>query len=41
VAYFFPGPPQPIGPEDAVIERMKPSVPAPLGRQIKLALEFS
>jgi hypothetical protein len=33
-AYFFLGPPQHIGPEHAVIERMEPSVPAPLGRQL-------
>ena len=32
--HFFPGPPQYVGPEYAVIERMKPSVPAPLGRQV-------
>jgi hypothetical protein len=32
--HFSPGPPQDIGPEYAVIERMKPSVSAPLGRQV-------
>jgi hypothetical protein len=39
LAYFFPGPPQHIGPEDAVIERMEPTVPAAFGRQGELALE--
>jgi hypothetical protein len=34
LAYFFPGPPQNIRPEDAVIECMKPTVSAPFGRQV-------
>jgi hypothetical protein len=34
LAYFFPCPPQNIGPEDAVIEHMKPTVSAPFGRQV-------
>jgi len=40
LAYFFPGPPQNIRPEDAVIERVEPSVPARFGRQEELALEL-
>jgi hypothetical protein len=32
--HFSPGPPQYIGPQYAVIERMKPPVSAPLGRQV-------
>jgi hypothetical protein len=32
LAYVFPGPPQNIGPEDAVIERMEPAIPAAFGR---------
>jgi hypothetical protein len=31
-AHLLPGPPQDIGPEDAVVQRMEPSIPAPLGR---------
>jgi hypothetical protein len=30
--YFLPGPPQHIGPDEAIVARMDPSVPAPLGR---------
>jgi hypothetical protein len=40
-AYLLPGSPQDIGPEDAVIPRMEPSIPAPLGRSVESALEFS
>jgi hypothetical protein len=40
-ADLLPGPPQNIGPEDAVIPRMEPAVPAPLGRQVESALELS
>jgi hypothetical protein len=36
-AHFLPGPPQDIGPEDAVIPRMAPSIPAPLGRSVESA----
>jgi hypothetical protein len=33
-AHFFPGPPQYVGPVDAVIERMKLALPLPLGHQV-------
>jgi hypothetical protein len=39
--HFFPGPPQHIGPDDAVVQSVEPSVPTPLGRKIQSALEFS
>src|SRR5215472_14878697 len=32
--HFLPGPPQYIGPEYAVIERVEPSLPTLLGRQV-------
>jgi hypothetical protein len=32
--HFFPSPPQYIGPEYAVIERMESSIPTLLGRQV-------
>jgi len=32
--YFLPGPPQNIGPDHAIVERMEPSVPAPFGRSV-------
>jgi hypothetical protein len=37
----LPGPPQQIGPDDAIVERMEPSVPAPVGRSLSPALEWS
>jgi hypothetical protein len=37
----LPGPPQHIGPVDAVGERMEPTVPAPVGRPVSPALEVS
>src|SRR3990172_4616668 len=40
-AYFFPGPPQNIGPDKTVIQGMEPAVPVPLGRQVESALELS
>src|SRR5262245_15480361 len=40
LAYVFPGPPQNIRPEDTVIERVEPTVPARFGRQEELALEL-
>ncbi|MGH8070886.1 MAG: hypothetical protein ACRERE_37780 [Candidatus Entotheonellia bacterium] len=39
--YFLPGPPPPIGPGEAIVERMEPSGPAPLGRAVEPALEWS
>jgi hypothetical protein len=33
-AYFTPGPPQDVGPVDAVIERVEPTVPTPFGRSV-------
>ena len=35
-AHFTPGPPQNIGPENAVVERMEPSIPAPLAAKYSL-----
>jgi hypothetical protein len=40
-ADLLPGPPQDIGPDEAVIQRVQPSVPAPLGCQVESALELS
>jgi len=40
-AYFSPGPPQYIGPKDAVVERMESAIPALLGRLVEPALELS
>lgn len=39
--HFSPGPPQYIGPDEAVNPGVEPSVPTPLGRQIQSALELS
>jgi hypothetical protein len=36
-----PGPPQHVRPENAVVERMESAIPAPLGRLVELALEWS
>jgi hypothetical protein len=38
---FPPGPPQQIRPEDAVVERRESAIPAPLGRLVSRALEWS
>jgi hypothetical protein len=39
-AFFLPGPPQHVGPVDAGIERVEPTVPTPLGRSVSPALEL-
>jgi hypothetical protein len=38
---FSPGPPPPIRPADAIVERMESAIPAPLGRLVSRALEWS
>lgn len=40
-SHFLPGPPQHVGPDDAVIPRMEPTAPIPLGRKVQSALEVS
>jgi hypothetical protein len=40
-SHFQPGPPQYIGPDDAVVQSVEPTVPTPLGRKVKSALEVS
>jgi hypothetical protein len=40
-SHFFPGPPQYVGPDDAVIESVEPTAPTPLGRKVQSALELS
>jgi hypothetical protein len=40
-AHFSPGPPQTVRPENAVVERRESAIPAPLGRLVELALEWS
>jgi hypothetical protein len=40
-APLLPGPPPAIGPDDAVIPRLAPAIPAPLGRSVASALAFS
>jgi hypothetical protein len=40
-SHFQPGPPQYIGPDDAVIQSVEPTAPTPLGRKIQSALEVS
>ena len=40
-AHCFPGPPHHVGPDEAVIPRVDPAVPTPLGRQIQSALAWS
>jgi hypothetical protein len=40
-SHFYPGPPQHIGPDDAVIQSVEPTAPTPLGRKVQSALEVS
>ncbi len=40
-SHFYPGPPQHVGPDDAVIQSVEPTAPTPLGRKIQSALEVS
>jgi hypothetical protein len=40
-SHFFPGPPQHVGPDDAVIQRVEPTAPIPLGRKVQSALELA
>ncbi len=40
-SHLYPGPPQHVGPDDAVVQSVKPSSPTPLGREVPSALEFS
>jgi hypothetical protein len=40
-SHFFPGPPPHVGPDEAVIQRVEPTVPTPLGRQVQSALALS
>ncbi len=40
-SHFFPGPPQYVGPDDAVIESVEPTAPTLLGRKVQSALELS
>ena len=40
-SHFFPGPPQYVGPNNAVIQRVEPTAPIPLGRKVQSALEVS
>jgi hypothetical protein len=40
-AHLLPGPPQHVGPEEAAIPRTEPAVPAPRGRPVASALEWS
>jgi len=38
-SHFFPGPPQYVGPDDAVIQSVEPTAPTLLGRKAQSALE--
>jgi hypothetical protein len=40
-SHLFPGPPQHVGPDDAVEQSMEPTVPTPFGREIQSALELA
>jgi hypothetical protein len=40
-SHFFPGPPQYVGPDDAVIQSVEPTALIPLGRKVQSALEVS
>ena len=40
-SHFHPGPPQHVGPDDAVVQRVEPPGSTPLGRTVQSALEFS
>jgi len=40
-SHFLPGPPQDVGPDDAVIQSVEPTAPIPLGRKIPSALELA
>jgi hypothetical protein len=33
-SHFLPGPPQYVGPDDAVIQSVEPTAPTPLGRKV-------
>jgi hypothetical protein len=41
LSHLYPGPPQNVGPDDAVVQSVEPAVPTPLGRKVQSALEFS
>jgi len=40
-SHFFPGPPQDVGPDDAVIQSVESTAPIPLGRKVQSALELA
>jgi len=40
-SHFCPSPPQYLGPDDALIQSVEPSVPTLLGRKVQSALEVS